>query len=194
MRQNEVWLSASRSFVGYDQLADEPNHSARRLAKRVLIIGGGASGTLLAIRLLREPDVEVVLIERSGRFGRGLAYGTENDAHVLNVPPMRLSAHEDQPNQFWDWLVAEGRVDGDADHFVFLPRRWYGDYLEATLEAAGRRAGGRLTLIQDEVVGFSLTDEQTVVELARGRPVVGGGCVLATGHDASAQAERRDKP
>src|SRR3569623_1294878 len=104
MRQNEVWLSTSRSFVGYDQLADQPNHIARRPPKRVLIIGGGASGTLLAIRRLREPDVEVVLIERSGRFGRGLAYGTENDAHVLNVPPMRLSAQEDHSGHYKDCL------------------------------------------------------------------------------------------
>jgi uncharacterized NAD(P)/FAD-binding protein YdhS len=44
---------------------------------RFVIVGGGASGTLLAAQLLRQAKrpVEVVLAE-PGRIGRGVAYGT----------------------------------------------------------------------------------------------------------------------
>jgi uncharacterized NAD(P)/FAD-binding protein YdhS len=45
----------------------------------VAIIGGGASGTLVAAQLLRRhhPDgLTVVLIERAAEIGRGVAYST----------------------------------------------------------------------------------------------------------------------
>jgi len=42
----------------------------------VAIVGGGASGTLLAAQLLRAGGTRVVLIERGARLGRGVAYGT----------------------------------------------------------------------------------------------------------------------
>ncbi|MET0370706.1 MAG: FAD-dependent oxidoreductase [Sphingobium sp.] len=45
-------------------------------ADHVAIVGGGFSGTLLAINLLRHGEARVTLIERRGdRLGRGLAYG-----------------------------------------------------------------------------------------------------------------------
>lgn len=195
MRADEVSLSTTGRFVGKDQLVAPPKEHVAGLSRRILIVGGGASGTLLAIRLLREPDTEVILIERSGHFGRGLAYSAPSEAHVLNVPPMRLSAFEDQPDHFWTWLVAEGRVGEGEDRFVFLPRRWYGDYLEATLAAAaaGRAGRGRLVLIRDEVMRLSPAGGDAVVaELASGQHVTADICVLATGHDGRPSLQSRE--
>src|SRR5687767_8078999 len=44
----------------------------------VAIIGGGASGALVAARLLRETSapLHVALVDRTGAFARGVAYGT----------------------------------------------------------------------------------------------------------------------
>ena len=53
--------------------------------KRVAIAGGGASGALLAVNLLRHTGAEVVLIERGPRVARGAAYGTDDPNHLLNV-------------------------------------------------------------------------------------------------------------
>src|SRR5205085_4512032 len=55
-----------------------------RLMKRVAIAGGGASGALLAVNLLRHTGAEVVLIERGPRVARGAAYGTDDPNHLLN--------------------------------------------------------------------------------------------------------------
>ena len=50
------------------------------------IVGGGASGTLAAARLLQAlPGGTVYLIERSDQVARGIAYGTDCDCHLLNV-------------------------------------------------------------------------------------------------------------
>jgi uncharacterized NAD(P)/FAD-binding protein YdhS len=61
---------------------------------RVVVIGGGASGALVALRLLEQearPE-EIVLLEPRDVPGRGLAYGTRDPRHVLNVPAGRMSA------------------------------------------------------------------------------------------------------
>src|SRR4051812_5656187 len=73
--------------------------------RHVAIIGGGASGTLMALALTRHrTDVRVTLIEPS-RAGAGLAYGTSRAEHCLNVLPRRLSAFPDEPDDFAEWLV-----------------------------------------------------------------------------------------
>ena len=55
--------------------------------RRVIIIGGGASGVLLAYHLLRDKpcDLQVTLIEKRPEVGRGIAYLTANPDHLLNV-------------------------------------------------------------------------------------------------------------
>lgn len=54
----------------------------------VTIIGGGASGVLLAAHLLRDPETEirVTLLERRGQFGQGVAYSASHREHKINVP------------------------------------------------------------------------------------------------------------
>ena len=81
----------------------------------IAIVGAGFSGTLLALHLLRRcpPTVRVALIERNGAFGRGQAYASGNPNHLLNVPAGRMSAFNDRPGDFLEWLrrqVAPGAV------------------------------------------------------------------------------------
>ena len=57
--------------------------------KTITIIGGGASGALILINILKYfPDAPISIkwIERSGEFGTGTAYSTDKDYHLLNVP------------------------------------------------------------------------------------------------------------
>jgi uncharacterized NAD(P)/FAD-binding protein YdhS len=71
------------------------------------VIGGGASGTLAALHLFRPPHrLPVILIDGASPFGRGVAYGTEDPAHVLNVPAARMSAFPDAESHFQQWLAA----------------------------------------------------------------------------------------
>lgn len=76
----------------------------------VAIIGGGASGALVAAHLLRgaSSPSRIALIERDGRKGEGIAYSTGSECHLLNVPARSMSAFEDDPEHFVRWLATQG--------------------------------------------------------------------------------------
>src|SRR5687768_3131970 len=102
--------------------------------KRITIIGGGASGTLRAIHLMRfgrGTDVEINLVEERSRVGRGVAFGTTRDSHLLSVPAERMGAYAEDPGHFYRSLCENGHMFGPHD---FVPRRLYGDYLREVFE------------------------------------------------------------
>src|ERR1700722_16064588 len=95
----------------------------------VVVIGGGCSGTLAAVHLLRsrpEGRVSVVIVEPE-RGGPGLAYGTPYEHLLLNSPATAMSAYPDRPTHFADW--ANRRSPGSCASSPFLPRKLYGRYL-----------------------------------------------------------------
>ena len=143
----------------------------------VAIVGAGLSGGLLAA-LLAARGRDVVLIERSGAFGLGLAYATTNDSHRLNVRSGRMSAFEAEPDHFVHWLETTGQWDADPNGFA--PRRVYGLYVRDILERAERSGPGRISRLTGEVVAVS--DEG--VRLSDGRDIVADQIVLATGNPA----------
>ncbi len=61
--------------------------------RTIAIVGAGFSGTLVAIHPLRRATPrgsEVLLVERTGRFAEGVAYGTRRGSHLLNMPIARM--------------------------------------------------------------------------------------------------------
>ncbi|KQR87700.1 FAD/NAD(P)-binding protein [Sphingomonas sp. Leaf343] len=138
----------------------------------VVIVGGGFSGTLLAINLLRFGGPDAVLVERAGdRIARGVAYSATEPAHLLNVRAAGMSAFPDDAGHFVRWLGT--RDAGSAQTFV--PRLLYGEYLRETLDAV---RDARLTLIEGDVVDVDAGG----VTLADGRRVAADSIVLATGN------------
>ncbi|MFM7666366.1 MAG: FAD/NAD(P)-binding protein, partial [Actinomycetota bacterium] len=100
------------------------------MARHIVIVGGGAAGTLTAIhiaRASREP-AQATIIERRPVLGEGIAYGTADSAHLLNVPASGMSAHGDDPTHFVRWA---GCAPDD-----FVARSRYAEYLRAELTAA----------------------------------------------------------
>ncbi len=87
----------------------------------IIIVGGGASGVLLAAHLLRDPtmDLRVTLIEKRAEIGAGIAYSARQQDHVLNVAAPNMSAFADDPDHFWRWLRQRGLVEG-SNRFVFV--------------------------------------------------------------------------
>ena len=100
----------------------------------IAIVGGGASGALMAAHLLKcaGDAVRLTLIEPREQIGRGLAYATKNESHRLNVRASNMSAFADDPDHFWNWLRANGHRG--EDRFCFVPRAVYGRYLGGLVE------------------------------------------------------------
>ena len=105
----------------------EPCSPDANQERHVVIVGGGASGVLLACHLLpRLPDnIRVTLIEKNPAIGRGIAYGTADPAHLLNVRAANMSAFPDDPDHFWRWLQVTNLAVADSDRFCFVsPGLW----------------------------------------------------------------------
>lgn len=147
--------------------------------RTIAIVGGGFSGTLLAITLLRDPDTRVLLVEQDReRLARGLAYGTENPEHVLNVRASNMSAFADDLGHFLRWLGDEGQ--GAPNRFV--PRRIYGRYLAEQLAEAQRAAPGRLLLVDGCAVEAAADGDGWRLGLADGSSHRCDALVLAQGN------------
>jgi uncharacterized NAD(P)/FAD-binding protein YdhS len=154
----------------------------------MIIIGGGASGVLLAYQLLQNPDFgfRVTLIERRSEIGRGPAYHTSNPDHVLNVRAANMSALPDDPEHFWRWL--SNRTEGPLcpDPYCFVPRRTYGDYLASLTASLTSDESGlpRLTVLHGQCVDIEEGSASVAVTLADGSRHIGDVAILATGNES----------
>ncbi|MFZ1931669.1 MAG: FAD/NAD(P)-binding protein, partial [Candidatus Sulfotelmatobacter sp.] len=93
----------------------------------ILIIGGGFSGTMLAVHLLRHTDLSIAVVDRGTLPGRGVAYGSPHRFHLLNVPAGEMSAWSDAPDDFLSW--ARIHFDTSLQARSFPPRSIYGAYV-----------------------------------------------------------------
>src|SRR4029077_7898942 len=129
----------------------------------------------------------ILLIERNAAFGRGAAYATGNDSHLLNVRAGYMSAFSDRPDHFLDWLrrhpQAPNAVVTTPDRLTFVSRRLYGSYIQDILtgEIARERGAPRLTLVADEAVALHDAGTGYRLEVAGGRQYDADIAVLAIG-------------
>ena len=147
-----------------------------------LIIGGGFSGTMLAVHLLRHSSsLSVAVVDRRGWPGRGLAYSSPHRFHLLNMPAGEMSAWPDAPDDFLIW--ARNHYDAALQSRSFPPRSVYGAYLnnllEATLAECGRE---RFAWIQDEALSLHLRQGKLGVQMKFGSELLARAVVLATGN------------
>lgn len=156
-----------------------------RSERRVIVVGGGASGVLAAINLSRSlgPDGEVVVIEPGRSPGLGLAYATRDPNHLLNVRVSNMSAFPNDPDHLFRWLQKNGPGEGVgcSTHFCFVPRRVYGSYLRSLFDDALMET---VVHLQGTAVALQPRRDGVDVTLADGRRLAAAAVVLATGHDA----------
>jgi uncharacterized NAD(P)/FAD-binding protein YdhS len=153
-------------------------------ARRVVIVGGGASGSLVAAALLREgpAGLEVTVVEPRPDLALGAAFSTRDPWHRLNVPAVAMSALPDDPEHFLRWH------GGPPD--AFASRAEYGRYLQAVLvEAASssranlRHVRARAILLVDGAGGLAVAVEGDAGILPA------DAVVLATGNELPAIPE-----
>lgn len=181
----------------------EPGDAVER-GKRadVVIVGGGLSGALLAMQLLRRPGARhIVIFEPRAELGRGEAYSAVELGHTLNANAARMSVDPDAPDDLTHWLtdhIAVGGWPESAEQGVpvaelFPPRGLFGQYARQRLaEAQAAAPYSRVTHVRGEATDL-------VVEPGLARVTGEGGecwkaplAVLATGVFAAARTRRTE--
>ena len=96
----------------------------------IAIIGAGAAGVLLATHLLdrRSPARTISLIGKAEAIGEGAAYATRHAEHLLNVTSNRMSAFDDKPDDFVEFLAEQddgafARLSAQEQKAHFAERR-----------------------------------------------------------------------
>jgi len=160
--------------------------TAVTVGEPVAIIGGGFSGSLLALKLA-QAGVRPVLIEADAPAGPGLAYGAAKPYHRLNVPVPRMELGLSP--SFAEWLercpeAIAGAVEEAGDLAqAFVPRVLFGRYLAGQVEAAA--LAGRIVVRRGRVVRLRHEhgrDPAFELTLEDGRRVAAARVVLATGN------------
>jgi uncharacterized NAD(P)/FAD-binding protein YdhS/predicted metal-dependent enzyme (double-stranded beta helix superfamily) len=176
-----------RRFVERPPAPTRPAEPSRNATPTVVVVGAGFSGSMAAGQVLRRAKetrthVRVMLVERRGAVGEGVAYGTREIAHLLNVPAGRMSAWADRPEHFLRWAQARQPSVKPGD---FLPRMWYGEYVRETLVAAAADAApyGELQVVFDEVRRVARRPaDGWLVHMQHGKSQRAAAVVLAIGH------------
>ncbi|MCI8209893.1 pyridine nucleotide-disulfide oxidoreductase [Pseudomonas sp. S25] len=170
----------------------------------ILIIGGGLSGSMLAVQLLRLPGSRrISIIETRHELGRGEAYSATELGHTLNGNAARMSVDPDNVDDLTQWLtqfIADGGWPESREQDVpvaelFPPRGLFGLYVQQRLAEArvvGARHGSSVEHVRGEVVDLEVNERDVSLSLADGHSLRGHVAVLATGMYAAARTPQRE--
>ena len=166
---------------------------------RIAVIGGGFTGAAFIIHAIRAshlpagngigPRLQFDLVERSAEIGRGIAYGTRDPLHRINVPSDRMSLFGDDPTHATRWLVAHDLLDPgstDANGHHYVSREHYGAYVAATLRDTVAAAGDRVRLTHWRASATAIRVNGAVHEVAldTGLSLEADRVALCIGHAA----------
>lgn len=155
-------------------------------AQRIVIVGGGFCGAVLALHLTRLATcpLGISIIESAADIGRGVAYAGDEPVHRINIPAARMAVFQDDPAHFDRYVRAVGADSSDpagqqANGDFYAQRRLFGDYMQVLLreELAGNPLV-QLNQILGEAVGF----RGGSVVIADAAPIQADAIVLATGN------------
>ncbi len=137
---------------------------------RIVIIGGGFSGSAAAVQLVRRSPqaLAITIVEPRARVGGGLAYSSDEPDHRINGQPRMHSLDPAEPGMFADWCDKHHAEAADAGARVangtlFMRRSTFRRYLEDTV-------------VQHSVWpnGSTITHQRdTAVEVLAGPPPIG---------------------
>jgi uncharacterized NAD(P)/FAD-binding protein YdhS len=116
-----------------------------------------------------------VLIDGSGRMGRGVAYSTTEPAHLLNVRAEGMSAWAGEPDHFVRRFEAEG-----GDRRGFAERRLFGRYLGDILDEAV--ASGKTEVVHRAAVSAKRSADGWQIEFDDGSSISADALALGIGN------------
>lgn len=158
--------------------------------KKIGIIGGGFTGTMTAVQLIRQSNIplEIFIINEKETFNKGVAFQPYSDEHLLNVVAGKMSAFEDQPDHFVDWLMKKARYESEDKTILansFLSRKRYGEYISELWNSQlplAREKGMIIHVIEDVVVELKVHQHELTIQLGNDSELTVMQCVIATGN------------
>ena len=160
------------------------------MTENVIIIGAGASAVSLCQAIADAGTAATItVIGPRASWYRGTAYGVGAREHLLNVVAGNMSIRPHMPTDFVDFLrIRADYTDTDDKTLAkaFLPRRVFGDYLEACAQRATEQLtanGGSILWIDATVTNISLEKRVT---LDNGQTLDANDVIVATGNQLPA--------
>lgn len=148
----------------------------------IAVIGGGAAGAAVFGALLCKHDEAVVhWIAGRSTTGRGVAYATDDDHHLLNVRASGMGLYVDQDE---DFVQHASRDHANVRGTDFLPRRLFGDFIEAQVRkriSSAEQRGRRFTVHPVEALRIDPQVDGYDIFLADGTCLHVDAVVLAVG-------------
>lgn len=160
-----------------------------RAGLRLVVVGGGAAGSLVLLHLARhlaagpvDARVEAVVLDPNGPVN-GAAFCTTDERHLLNVPASGMSVDPEDRFDFVGWLVSEGLLEEGASPYFFAPRPQWARYLRTRLDEALAAVADRLVVRQvaDNATDVVRAGEGVRVTTSAGEVLEADQLVLATG-------------
>jgi uncharacterized NAD(P)/FAD-binding protein YdhS len=153
--------------------------------RQIVIVGGGLSGRLVALNLLRQASpgasVSVRIIDRGGAHYMGPAYSNDSPDLLLNVPAALMGAFSEDPEHFCRWVRHNG---GRAEAGDFLSRRLYHDYILSLMQEAVQTRASDVAFehVRGEVTDIGLDGRRATVHLEDHTSFTADKVVLALGN------------
>lgn len=153
--------------------------------RHIVIVGGGFSGTALAIHLARygNTGLEVTLIEPRPELGRGVAYSSIDPSHRINVPAARMSLTATEEGAFDRWFRASSALAEDPaalwdDGSVYPQRAQFGTWVGEQFRKASEASAATVRVVQS--TALALQQGEIITEDGQHLPV--DELVLAISH------------
>lgn len=158
--------------------------------KKTVIIGGGFTGTMTAVQLIKKSTAPcgITIINERETFNKGVAYNPYSDKHILNVITGKMSAYPDNPDHFLDWVMTRPDFQ-DRDKTLiansFLPRKLYGEYLTeiwADTVKTAETKGIEVNVIDSFVIDLDVNENSVSLWLEDDSKLIFDTCIIATGN------------
>ncbi|NCD70565.1 FAD/NAD(P)-binding protein [Mucilaginibacter agri] len=157
--------------------------------RTIAIIGGGFCGTMTAVHLMKRVTnpLQIIIINTHFPLIKGIAYSTNYNGHLLNVPVESISALPEQSDHFLNWIQLQDdfkSIPLQTLKDTFAPRKVFARYLNTIWKEAltSKHQQVGLQLIEDEVTNVTRDGEVLNLELQNSAPIVADYVVLATGN------------
>lgn len=149
--------------------------------KTIAIIGGGFSGAMTAVHLMRNANfpLKIILIEKD-EVARGVAFAKADECFLLNVRADQMGAFPEEPEHFYKWLLQNKITANPQD---FISRNLYGDYVDSIFKQELKQSKfAHLEIIKNKAIDIDILKKEIVFETHH--PLRADQIILANGLDS----------